>query len=371
MSALAEKSIYLVSDDLERSRRIIDFLGWRFPVSPVGLHAEDAVEEHGPGLCVFDADLSNRDNIPRIKQINQSFESCEKYFVVDENKRGNLIQANSLGAHGVLRKSKLQSDAARILQAYRSELMQNIWRDMAEGTRKTLTGISTLNDDIYDAVARNSALPKTQVMESCDQIISSLREEALSIWLDAVRQHHSYTYRHCMIVSALATSFATSLGMRRSDVERLTVAALLHDVGKMKLPLGLLDKPGALTPEERELINKHPGYGADILKADGQFSEEVIEITLHHHEFLDGSGYPDGLPGDQISDPVRIMTVVDIFSALIDERAYKAAMPNDEAYETLVGMGRKLDQDIVRAFEPTAASAIPASEKGLSDVVAI
>ncbi|MCH8239928.1 MAG: HD domain-containing protein, partial [Proteobacteria bacterium] len=129
---------------------------------------------------------------------------------------------------------------------------------------------------------------------------------------------------------------------------------LLHDIGKVRIPLSILDKPGALSAEERVQINKHPGYGAEILRRDGQFNDEVVDITLHHHELLDGSGYPDGLSGDQITDPVRIITVVDIYSALIDNRAYRDAVTPGEAYQILLDMGAKLDRDILGAFETIA-----------------
>ena len=131
----------------------------------------------------------------------------------------------------------------------------------------------------------------------------------------------------------------------------------MHDVGKVKIPISVLDKPGKLSPEERAEINKHPNYGAEILRMDGQFNDEIVDLTLHHHELLDGSGYPDGLIGSQISDPVRIMTIVDIFSALIDKRSYKEAMPADAAYRLLLEMDGKLEMALVKAFEPVALAA--------------
>ena len=195
---------------------------------------------------------------------------------------------------------------------------------------------------------------KDQIESCSDKIVSNIAENTIASWLDAVLDHHSYTYRHCMTVTGLAAAFGMQLGMSKFDVQRLAVAGLVHDIGKVRIPLDILDKPGKLTPEERLEINKHPGFGAEILMKDGQFGDDILDIVLHHHELLDGSGYPDGLRGDQISNPVRIMTIVDIYSALIDERSYKAPLPADEAYRILLGMEGKLEMCIVEAFEPVA-----------------
>ena len=352
-------SIRLITDDLKRSRRIRALLSRWFHVQAIGLDTLDS-KEVDASACIIDTNLSDREVVLRVKEsISNAPSRGTLYFVIDDRRLADLAQANALGATGVLRRSFLDRDAVDFANRLNEQLLDNIWNDVAETTKQNLTCMSALNDALYSAVGSNQPLPKAQVSESCDSLISSIEDHngCLSQWLEAVREHHSYTYRHSMIVSGLSAGFATSLGMRRTDVERIAVGALLHDVGKMKMPLGLLDKPGALTPAERQQINQHPGFGAEILRADGQFPDEVIEITHHHHELLDGTGYPDGLKGNQLNDLVRILTIVDIFSAMIDERPYKAAMSCDQAYETLLKMDGKLDRDILRAFEPTAVSA--------------
>lgn len=351
--------VRLVTDDPDRSRRLKQVLARWFHIQSVPLDTLEQVAIDATP-CIVDTDLTNRDAVLRIRSfLSNAPGRGTLHFVIDDKRLADMAQANALGASGVLRRSNLDCEAVSFAKTLNEELLGSIWTDVPDTTRQSLACMNALNDALYTAVGSDRPLPKDQLTESCDSLISNIQEQdgCLSQWLNAVREHHSYTYRHSMIVSGLSTGFATSLGMRRADVERIAVGALLHDVGKMKLPLALLDKPGALTPSERAMINKHPGFGADILRADGQFDEEVIELTLHHHELLDGSGYPDGLKGDQLSDPVRILTIVDIFSAMIDERAYKAAIPCDQAYETMVQMNGKLDRDILRAFEPTAASA--------------
>jgi HD-GYP domain-containing protein (c-di-GMP phosphodiesterase class II) len=138
------------------------------------------------------------------------------------------------------------------------------------------------------------------------------------------------------------------------DIERLHSAAMFHDIGKARIPLAVLDKPGRLDPGERALIETHPAAGYDILKGTRGISPEVLDCVRHHHEFLDGSGYPDGLGAASICDLVRILTISDIFSALIEDRRYKPPMPRAQAYDILEGMNGKLEKPLVKAFREVA-----------------
>ena len=98
-------------------------------------------------------------------------------------------------------------------------------------------------------------------------------------------------------------------------------------------------------------MRKHPQYGLDALGTVSTLHAEMLDMVVHHHELLDGSGYPHGLQGNEISDLVRIMTISDVFGALIERRSYKAPLSGDAAYQILLDMGPKLDKDLVRAFK--------------------
>jgi HD-GYP domain-containing protein (c-di-GMP phosphodiesterase class II) len=97
-------------------------------------------------------------------------------------------------------------------------------------------------------------------------------------------------------------------------------------------------------------MQQHPRFGAASLQKAKDVDPEMIDVVLHHHEYLDGSGYPDGLTDESISDLVRMLTISDIFGALIERRSYKAPLPTDAAYDVLMKMGPKLDRDLVREF---------------------
>lgn len=372
MATRATKSILLVSDDLDRSARISNMLARWFHVQAVNLKDFSPDRSLGALFVVVDANLADPDVIVEIKQrISERLTGTKKIFVINDERKTDFYQANSLGAADFIRKNHIESDTAKQAVTTRRLISEVLWEHVPDETKAALTTIASLNDNLAGAIVSNCPLPKTQIQNCCDMVISNLEDHSFTSWLDAVREHHSYTYRHSMIVSGLAVFFALQLGMRRADVERLAIGAILHDVGKMRMPLGLLDKPGPLSDAERAEINKHPVFGAEILNKDGQFHAEVVDITLHHHEYLDGSGYPDGLQGAEISDPVRIVTIVDIFAALIDERTYSAAMTNDRAYELMLGMDGKLDPDILRAFRPVALESNLPSENVLAHAASL
>lgn len=217
-------------------------------------------------------------------------------------------------------------------------------------TKEAFMNAAAAMDKVAQAAVSGDPLPVKALEKSASSICLTLDKFGLGEWLDTVQLHHSHTYTHSMMVAGVAGGFAQKLGWETKDCEKITVAGLLHDVGKVKIPLAILDKPGRLTDKEMDLIKKHPTYSREILEARTEVSEGVKQMAASHHEFLDGSGYPEGLSGDQISRPVRLMTICDIYSALTEKRSYKEAFTPRNAYAELVAMGKKLDQQLVRAF---------------------
>jgi HD-GYP domain-containing protein (c-di-GMP phosphodiesterase class II) len=155
----------------------------------------------------------------------------------------------------------------------------------------------------------------------------------------------------------VAVGFALSIKFSNADVKRLGLAATLHDVGKARIPLAILDKPGRLDPDEEEIMKRHPIIGYELLKALPGISPETLDGVRHHHEFLDGSGYPDALTAPEISDLVRLLTISDIFAALIEARPYRPPMSRQDAYNILCAMDGKLERSLVKAFQSVALKA--------------
>ena len=144
------------------------------------------------------------------------------------------------------------------------------------------------------------------------------------------------------------------LGLDESTLRNLEVAALLHDIGKVGIPDAILRKPGKLDTEEYALIKKHPDYGWAVLRMLPGFESAALDI-LHHHESVDGSGYPAGLRNSEIPIVSRIVCVIDAYDAMVSSRPYRKGLPFEEAARRLVACsGTQFDATVVNSFLPIA-----------------
>jgi HD-GYP domain-containing protein (c-di-GMP phosphodiesterase class II) len=181
--------------------------------------------------------------------------------------------------------------------------------------------------------------------------------ERLALTLEA---RDPYTHGHSRRVARYSSMIAKRMGLGAEEVARIRTAAAVHDVGKLKTPIAVLHKPGSLTDEEFELIKRHPADGAVMVAALGD--ERLTSIVLHHHERLDGSGYPHGLSGTEIPIGARIIAVADTFDAITSARSYRPARPHEQAVEIIDSeAGTKLDRGAVRAFESVYSGRRPLS----------
>jgi HD-GYP domain-containing protein (c-di-GMP phosphodiesterase class II) len=155
-------------------------------------------------------------------------------------------------------------------------------------------------------------------------------QAVVDAFLQALGSRRSFVAGHARRVSAYAVRLATQYGLAADVVESIRVGALLHDAGKLLVPVRILTKPGRLTKREWVELRAHPDKGIDLLERVG-LGDHTRDIVLHHHERQDGKGYPDGLTGSEIPWPVRIVSVMDAFDALTSPREYRAALSVDAA----------------------------------------
>jgi putative nucleotidyltransferase with HDIG domain len=197
--------------------------------------------------------------------------------------------------------------------------------------------------------------------EELEQFVEDLKraaEENRSLFMNsiqmiagAVDEKDPYTRGHSDRVTKYSVLLATELGLPEDEVDKIRIAAQLHDVGKIGIEDAVLKKPGALTPEEYEIMKTHTSKGANILRPVEHLKDMLPGIELHH-ESLDGRGYPYGLKGDQIPLMARIITVADTFDAMTTNRPYQAAMETEYVVKRIRSMaGTKFDPNVVGALE--------------------
>ncbi|MBI2425542.1 MAG: HD domain-containing protein [Candidatus Hydrogenedentes bacterium] len=169
--------------------------------------------------------------------------------------------------------------------------------------------------------------------------------------LMAVSSYDYYTYTHSVNVFVYASALAQRLGHTQSELRVFGEGALLHDLGKSRVDLNIINSSGKLTEEEWVQMKAHPSIGCELLLAQDVRNPVILDVTRHHHEKLNGRGYPDGLANDEISRWARICTIADIFDALTTKRSYKDAMDSFAALQFMRDRMRdELDPDIFRVF---------------------
>jgi putative nucleotidyltransferase with HDIG domain len=173
-----------------------------------------------------------------------------------------------------------------------------------------------------------------------------------------------YTAGHSATVAIYARDIASRMGLSEHEQELVHLCGLVHDVGKIGLPAGLLEKPGALTLDERRQMEQHPAIGERILQKVDDYGE-IAAIVRHHHERMDGLGYPDRLEGTEIPLLSRVISVADAYNAMTSDRPYRDAMPSRVARLRLAqAVESQFDTSVVAAFEAILASANEAYRMG-------
>ncbi|MDB5760991.1 MAG: phosphodiesterase [Burkholderia sp.] len=205
-----------------------------------------------------------------------------------------------------------------------------MFNDVRMGKAVDLSVSEMVIDDISESIARNTTA-----------LVSLVR----------LKNQHDYTYMHSIAVCALMIALARQLNLDPEAVKQAGAAGLLHDIGKMTVPSSILNKPGKLSDDEFETVRQHPQAGHDLLKQAGEVGDIAMDVCLHHHEKMDGSGYPHRLKGEQISLYARMGAICDVYDAITSDRAYKQGWPAAESIKKMASWcDSHFDQQLFRAF---------------------
>ena len=344
--------VHIVADHTDKISGLRRLFGLQHCVTSSLLNSGNDIPQPCDATIIA-ADLRSEDNIAALKALSAKTKIARRrIFVLDQKARLLAAQAYALGAtHAFFSPVNQGTLLAALAGNNKSSAVSG---DAAQGPRGAASGGAAALASMFSAVLSGQQVDMEDGKNAAREIADSVAEDGFSNWLDTVRRHHEGTYQHCLLVTGTAVAFGLNLGLAKVDIERLYSAAMFHDIGKAKIPIAVLDKPGRLDARERAVIETHPAAGYDALKGTRGVSPEILDAIRHHHEYLDGSGYPDALCASNISDIVRILTISDIFAALIEDRRYRPSMPRAQAYEILCGMRGKLESPLVTAFKEVA-----------------
>jgi diguanylate cyclase (GGDEF)-like protein/putative nucleotidyltransferase with HDIG domain len=275
------------------------------------------------GIATFPHHGATPDDILRVAD-------CGMYLAKHE--MGNSVRVAMGNGASSLREQQL-------LQAYLGVAVKRLFSTGPDAFDQYL--------DHFRQVTRDPTRPSLPLMDTVT---------ALAFAIDA-KDH--YTQGHSQAVAQLASQIGKKVGLSEDELEEIRLAGILHDIGKIGIPESLLNKPARLTPEEYEIMKSHAPLGAKILEPlKVKAIERIRQMVRHHHERVDGKGYPDGLKGDEIPIGARILTIADCFDTMISDRVYKKAQPVEEVLKELRhARGKHLDAKLVDAFFNTLKEA--------------
>lgn len=176
------------------------------------------------------------------------------------------------------------------------------------------------------------------------------QNNALAVDISLLKVSDEYTFKHSVDVATMAMIIAKTQGMSRTEIYEVGISGLLHDIGKSKIDNAILNKQGRLTDDEFDIMKRHTTLGYDVLKNHNELNITIKLSALQHHEKINGSGYPFGLHEARITPYAKILSVADIYDALITERSYKKAFSQRDAVEILMTMTEELDINAMRSF---------------------
>lgn len=216
---------------------------------------------------------------------------------------------------------------------------------------KTKEAVTTM----FSEVRMGKAVQVEEAVVLVDEITQSIERNTNALLsLIRLKTADEYTYLHSVAVCVLMVALGKQLGLRGEELKQVGVAGLLHDIGKMAIPPEILNKPGKLTDEEFKIIKDHPRKGWDILRSVHEANDPALDVCLHHHERVDGTGYPEKLSADNLTLHARMGAVCDVYDAITSDRCYKKGWEPAEAIKKMATWkDGHFDETVFRAFVKT------------------
>lgn len=270
------------------------------------------------------------------------------YFDTEKNTMSKVQHSEPLTDAIIARLKKSGVEGAYIAKVADTEKMEHTISE--EVKTEAVKGIQELTKGFIGGNITNEQIDSVNnTAESLVTTISSNKDVMVNI-LD-LKKYDDYTYHHSLSVSVMSMAIGMEMGLSKPLLKDLVSAALLHDIGKIAIPITIISKPSRLTSEEFEIVKRHPVTAAVSLMKRNFVSENTFRGIISHHEKWDGTGYPNGLEGEDIPIFGRILAVADVYDALTSNRPYRKPAPPNEVIEYIMGnSGTHFDVDVVSAF---------------------
>lgn len=282
--------------------------------------------------------ITNNDELDQLQQY------CEYAFVDRDKSQITIPQA--LGEPGQ------KDDTASKYPDQDSIPYQVTFEDEFPRAKRDYEEIQTQLKGLFKDVRIGHAIKTPEVKRHVQQITNSIvRNPDAMMLMTNLKAIDEYLVIHALNVCIVTLVFARFLGFKPDEMHELGMGALLHDIGEIRLPKEILNKPGELSPEEYATIQKHTDYGVSILSQTDNISEIVLDVVMHHHERINRSGYPEKLSGQEISQFAKIVGIVDVYDSLTSPTTYRSYMSNNEALKSMYDWrGTLFDEMLVEKF---------------------
>lgn len=341
-----KKAKILIADDDPMVRntvsKILEMFGHRVETVMDGSGVMEVINDSFD-VIILDINMPGMDGFATINQLNKMEYDIPVLFLTGAGSMDYAVKAINLGAYDFLTKP------IEDLDIFNVKIRRAIEKRMY-----------VIKDRLYREALEDDVRKKAEMLEEQNKLLLTYSEnlekatvQLMSSMQNAMEEKDYYTAGHTMRVTEYAALLGRAMDLKEEDQLVLRRASQFHDIGKLVIDLSCIQKPGKLTEEEWILIRKHPSVGANIVKPLKFMGRERF-IIRHHHERIDGKGYPDGMHGDQLDQLTKILTVVDSYDAMTSKRNYRKNMDMEEALTELHSCsGTQFDRDTVEVFSKT------------------
>lgn len=348
---IEQKKVFIADDDAmvrNTVSKILTMFGYAVETAVDGREVIERIDDSYT-VIILDINMPDMDGFETMEKLNELDFDIPVLFLTGAGSMDYAVKAINLGAYDFLTKP------IEDLDIFRVKIKRAVEKRMYVLQEREYK--AALEDDIQ--VKADQLEKQNELLVTYSNSLEKATVQLMTSLQNAMEEKDFYTAGHTMRVTEYALLLGQALKLPESEITVLRRAAQFHDIGKLVIDLSCIQKPGKLTDEEWQLIRKHPAVGANIIKPLG-FMEREQFIIRHHHERMDGKGYPDGLTGDQLDDLTKIIIVVDSYDAMTSRRNYRTNMTMDQALEELDNCSdTQFDRTMVEYFSKSIVDFTP------------